>query len=195
MKSQQLFYQFAFKPWAGHLKPTATGKKLIAAVMIAFVFASCDSGSDSKSSSPAAGTADITLTTTTGETFKLNGPCGWAYAGGVGYVGANQTGDPLKTFSVDTNLTSLPTATTTYTITNDVLDESPTKITMHFVKMNTSGSYTSFDGYIGSGNLTLAVDGNKVTANLAGITLKADSANAAPYNHDGALSGTLTFYK
>jgi hypothetical protein len=171
-------------------------KKLILAALVIGMFTSCG-GDDNNAPIYVApqGVANITLTTTGGEEFKLNGPCGWAYAAGVGYVGANQTGDPLKTFSVDTNLTALPATTTTYTITDDVLDEDPSKITMHFVKLTGGSDYTSFDGYVGSGTLTLVVTGNKVTADLSGITLEADDANPAPLNQDGTLSGTLTFYK
>jgi len=173
-------------------------KRLILAVAIIGLFTGC-SKDDNNNNVPAyvapQGIADITLTTTGGEEFKLNGPCGWAYAAGVGYIGANQTGDNLKTFSVDTNLTALPATTTTYTITDDVLDEDPTKITMHLVKFNGGSSFTSFDGYVGSGTLTLVVEGNKVTADLSGIDLEADAANPVPYTQDGTLSGTLKFYK
>lgn len=172
-------------------------KKLILAVAIIGMFANCDKSDDNATPiyvAPA-GVADVTLTTTGGEEFKLSGPCGWAYAGGVGYIGANQTGDNLKTFSVDTNLTALPATTTTYTITDDALDEDPTKITMHFVKFNGGSSFTSFDGYVGSGTLTLVVEGNKVTADLSGIDLEAADGNPAPYNLDGSLTGTLTCYK
>lgn len=170
-------------------------KKLIFTVFTIGLLTSCDSSSDSKSSASPAGRANITLTTTGGTEFKLEGPCGWAFAAGVGYIGANQEDDALKAFSVDTNLTELPSTTTTYTITDDVLDESPTKITMHFTKFNSGSSFTSFDGYVGSGTLTLVVSGNKVTADLSGIRLKADTANPAPYNQNGTLSGTLEFYK
>lgn len=173
-------------------------RNAIAAVSVIAMFVSCDKGDDNDSvplvQNPA-GIADITLTTTGGTEFKLNGPCGWAYAAGVGYIGANQADDALKTFSVDTNLTELPSETTTYTITDDVLDEDPSKITMHFVKFNSGSSFTSFDGYVGSGTLTLVVNGNQVTANLSGITLEAETTNVAPYNLDGALSGTLKFFK
>lgn len=161
------------------------------------MFTACDKDDDNNaggSNTPPAGVANITLTTTGGAEFKLNGPCGWAFAGGVGYIGANQEGDALKTFSVDTNLTALPTETTTYTITDDVLDEAPNKITMHFTQFSGS-SFTSYDGFVGSGTLTLVVNGNEITADLSGIDLEAETGNPAPYNVDGTLSGALKFYR
>lgn len=141
------------------------------------------------------GVADITLTTTSGAEFKLNGPCGWAYAAGVGYIGANQENDALKTFSIDTNLAELPTTTTTYTITDDALDEDPTKVTMHLVQFNGGGGFTSFDGYSASGTVEFVVNGNEVTVDLSGISLEADESNVAPYNQNGILSGTLKCYR
>lgn len=173
-------------------------RKLILGMAIIGMFIACDKDDDSNggsSNTPSAGVADITLTTTGGDEFKLHGPCGWAFAGGVGYIGANQEDDALKTFSVDTNLTTLPTETTTYTITDDVTDEDPAKITMHFVKFNGGSSFTSYDGYAGSGTLTLVVNGDEITADLSGIDLEAETGNPAPYNVDGALSGTLKFYR
>lgn len=162
------------------------------------LFSACDKDDDSSSQAPIyqppAGVANITLTTTGGTEFKLNGPCGWAYAGGVGYIGANQENDPLKTFSIETNLAALPTQTTTYTITDDALDEDPTKVTMHFVKFSGS-SYTSFDGYSASGTVEFVVNGNEVTVDLFDISLEADESNAAPYNQNGTLSGTLKCYR
>lgn len=160
------------------------------------MFGACDKGDDDVQTfyQPPSGTADITLTTTGGTEFKLNGPCGWAYAAGVGYVGANQLNDSSKAFSIDTNLTELPTETTTFTITNDILDENPLKVSVHFIDYEGSG-YTSFDGYIGSGTVTFVVEGSKVTVNLAGVTLAPDSVNDAPYNQNGELTGTLTFYR
>ena len=172
-------------------------KKLLLFAAIIGMFTACDKGDDNVQNfyQAPSGTADITLTTTPGGTeFKLNGPCGWAYAAGVGYVGANQLNDSSKAFSIDTNLTELPTETTTFTITNDIFDEDPLKVSIHFIDFEDSG-YTSFDGFIGSGTVTFVVEGNKVTVNLAGVTLRADDANDAPYNQDGALTGTLTFYR
>lgn len=171
-------------------------KKLILMAAILGVFSACskDDNAPPYYAAPA-GLADITLTTTEGTEYKLNGPCGWAYAAGVGYIGANQSDNSLKAFSADTNLTTLPTVTTTYTLTDDILDEDPTKITMHITEFNGGSSFTSWDSYVGSGTLTLVVTGNKVTADLSGISLHAADNNEAPYNFNGTLSGTLTFYR
>ncbi|MEO8234974.1 MAG: hypothetical protein ABI549_06130 [Flavobacterium sp.] len=53
-----------------------------------------------------------------------------------------------------------------------------------------------------SGTLTLVVDGNKTTANLAGITLYPyqgnpifSTGNTGAFANNGALTGTLVFYK
>jgi hypothetical protein len=189
---------FLTKLCAINLKKLKMTRKLIFAALIIGMFTGCSEGDDNNNQPiyvAPQGVANITLTTTDGEEFKLNGPCGWAYAAGVGYIGANQENDNLKTFSVDTNLTALPATTTTYTITDDVLDEAPNKITMHLVKFNGGSSFTSFDGFVGSGTLTLVVEGNKVTADLSGIDLAADESNPSPFTQDGTLTGTLTFYK
>ncbi|SCY48314.1 hypothetical protein [Flavobacterium caeni] len=141
-----------------------------------------------------AGTADVTLTMTGGSTYELDGPCGWAYAGGVGYVGANQTDNSLKTFSIDTNLTELPSVTTTFTLTDDALDEDPTKARIHLTEF-VGSSFVSWDSTTASGQVTFAVNGNEVTVDLSGITLEAESSNDVPYDNNGTLSGTLKFYK
>lgn len=171
-------------------------KLVLLAALIAI--SACSKDDDNNNPAPfyqaPSGVADITLTTTGGAEFKLNGPCGWAYAGGVGYIGANQENDALKTFSIDTNLTELPTTTTTYTITDDALDEDPAKVTMHLVQFS-GGGFTSFDGYSASGTVEFVVNGNEVTVDLSGIRLEADEGNVAPYNQDGILSGTLKCYR
>lgn len=171
-------------------------KKLILLAAVIGLFTACDKEDDNATPYYVApqGTAEVTLTMTGGATYKLDGPCGWAYAAGVGYVGANQNNNSLKTFSIDTNLTSLPTETTTFTLTDDALDESPTKARVHLTEF-VGGSYISWDSTPTSGEVTFTVNGNEVTVNLAGITLEADAVNNAPNDQNGALSGTLKFYR
>lgn len=172
-------------------------RKLFLLAAVVGLFTACDKDDDNNQipyyAAPA-GTADITLTMTGGGTYELNGPCGWAYAAGVGYVGANQSGNSLKTFSITTNLESLPTATTTFTLTDDVFDEAPDKARMHLTEF-VGGGFLSWDSTTASGTVTFVVTGNQVTVDLSDITLEAEGTNAAPYNNNGTLSGTLKFYR
>lgn len=180
-------------------------KKILALLLFSVIILSCDKGDDSNSSStnPGQGIANITLTAG-GEEFKINGPCGFASAGGAKYIGANQEGNNLRTFSSYFNITELPSTTTTYTLVEDVLDEDPLHITMNVTELSGSNSsiLTEWSSTDSSGTLTLVVDGNKVTANLAGITLAPGTGgfgftngNVGAFANNGILTGTLTFYK
>lgn len=145
------------------------------------------------------GKADITLTAG-GEQYKIQGPCGWASAGGTRYIGANEASNSLKTFSVFFNLENPPAKTTTYTLTGDSFDEDPGHITMNITEIKSGGmfEYTSTNT---SGKLTLVVSGKKITVNLDGIILKPTtesmiykSLNTGAFSQPGTLSGTLEFY-
>lgn len=140
------------------------------------------------------GEADITLTLTNGEVYQLSGPCGWATAMGVNYIGANHSSNNLKTFSTNFNIPELPSQTTTYVLVDDQLDEDPTHIWMNITEFSGS-SWIEWTSHDASGSLTLVVQGNKVTADLNNITLENGSSNASPFNANGTLSGTLTLYK
>jgi hypothetical protein len=176
-------------------KFTRVSNKLILFAMIIGMFTACDKDDNNAPTYVAPqGVADITLTTTGGTEFKIAGPCGWAVAGGLNYIGANHATNNLKVFAATFNIPVLPTTTTSYTLVDDSSDEDPTHITMSLTEIVDGGfrEWTSFDG---SGTLTLVVEGNKVTANLAGINLEKGSGNLAPYNQNGALTGTLKFYR
>jgi hypothetical protein len=140
------------------------------------------------------GSATITLTLTNSEVYQLSGPCGWAVAGGVNYIGANHSTNSLKTFSAYFNISELPSQTTSYTLVQDQLDTDPTHIWMNITEIIGSSwiEWTSTDA---SGTLTLVVQGNKITADLSEITLESGSSNASPYDANGTLSGSLTLYK
>ena len=147
------------------------------------------------------GQADITLTMPAGEVYQLNGPCGWASAAGTNYIGANHASNNLKTFSSYFNISELPAQTTSYTLVEDGTDTDPTHITMNITEIN-GDTLTAWHSKTTSGTLTLVVNGNVVTANLAGITLYPEtnpgfftSGNVGAFSNNGALSGTLTFYK
>lgn len=140
------------------------------------------------------GQANITLTLTNGEVFQVNGPCGWATSMGVNYIGANHASNSLRVFETTFNIDELPDQTTTYTLVDDQFDTDPTHIYMNITEImgSTWVEWTSHDL---SGQLTLVVQGNTVTANLNGIALESGSSNASPFNANGVLSGTLTLYK
>lgn len=189
-------------------------KAIISYVLIAFfglLTVSCDSNNDDAPApapipSPQAGTADITVTAG-GQQFKVVGPCGWAAAGGANYIGANHAANSLRTFSSFFNITQLPTVTTTYTLVDDETDTNPTHITMHVSEIvpangSTPAKLIEWTSKDNSGTLTLVVNGNTVTANLAGITLYPydgvgiyANGNVGPYAGNGIMSGTLTFYR
>lgn len=144
------------------------------------------------------GKADITLTAG-GEQYRIQGPCGWASAGGARYIGANEASNSLKTFSAFFNLENPPTQTTTYILVGDSFDEDPGHITMNVTEIKNGGmfEYTSTNT---SGKLTLEVSGKKITVKLDGITLKPTtenpiykSLNTGAFSQPGTLSGTLEF--
>jgi hypothetical protein len=180
--------------------------KTILAIAILSLFAISCSKDDDKTNSPSTskeGIAAITLTAG-GQTFTINGPCGWASAGGTKYIGANQSDNNLKVFAAYFNIQELPTQTTTYALVEDVLDTNPNHITMNITEMTTGTlpKITQWNSSNYSGNLKLVVEGNKVSANLAGIILKAGkgatgfiNGNTGAFAANGTLSGTLTFYR
>ena len=147
-----------------------------------------------------AGAANITLTAG-GEQYKINGSCGWAVVMGSRYIGAKDEANSLKTFSTFFNINELPTATTTYTLVANQNDTAPNHIWMNITEIRGGGlfEYTSSDT---SGTLTLKVEGNKVSVDLAGIVLKPSTnsgaytnLNVGAFSNPGTLSGTLVFYK
>lgn len=146
------------------------------------------------------GVANIILTAG-GQEFKLKGPSGWAVAGDVHYIGANQSDNQLRTFSSYFNISEMPAATTTYTLVEDDSDTDPTHITMNITELAGS-KLTEWSSKNTSGKLRLVVEGKKITANLEGITLYAQTesglfinGNTGAFANDGFLTGTLTFFK
>ena len=177
-------------------------KKVVLFLSVAIVTISCNKD-DNVATTSGEGTANIVLTAG-GQQFTINGPCGFANAGGVKYIGANQSDNNLRAFSANFNITDLPTSTTTYTLVDDSLDENPTHITMSLTEISTSNppKLTGWNSTEFSGNLTLVVTGNKYTVDLAGITLAPneptsgfENGNVGAFANNGTLTGTLTFYK
>ncbi len=180
------------------------GLLYVVTTMLSVLMFSCDKDDNNGGVAPLAqspaGVADITLTAG-GQEYKINGPCGWAVAAGMKYIGANQADNNLKTFSSYFNIDALPTVTTTYTLVEDSSDTDSTHITMHITEIS-GNVLTAWNSKTTSGILTLVVEGNKVTANLAGITLYPEtnpgvftSGNVGAFANNGAMTGTLTFYK
>lgn len=173
-------------------------------VMFSVLCVSCDNAEDSNNDSPPTtndvGTANIILTAG-GQEFKIEGPCGWASVTDVNYIGANQADNKLRTFSSYFNIAQPPTITTTYTLVGDSKDIDSNHITMNITEI----SGTTLISWISkntSGTLTLVVDGNKLTANLEGITLYPQTesgfftnGNTGAFANNGVLTGTLTFYR
>jgi hypothetical protein len=169
-------------------------------LIVLYAAMACGKTETATPATPTAGTADITLTAG-GQEFKIKGPCGWASAGGTNYIGANHTDNNLRTFSAFFNIATLPSTTTTYILVDDALNTDPTHITMSISEISGS-KLTEWSAGNTSGKLTLVVSGNKITANLSGITLQpATSAgaftlgNVGAFANPGVLTGTLTFYK
>jgi hypothetical protein len=148
-----------------------------------------------------AGVASVTVTSGT-KTTTLIGSCGWASAAGVKYIGAQDQTNSLKALEASFNIQSLPSQTTTYTlVAYDMNDTDPTHVSMSFSEQIGSG-LLSWSSTSASGNITVAVSGTKVTVNLAGISLAAQTnsgfytnLNTGEYANPGVLSGTLVFYK
>lgn len=177
-------------------------------VMLSILSVSCNPEDNNTGTAPAAqpiaGAANIILTAG-GQEFKVVGPCGWATAAGLNYIGANQGDNNLRTFFANFNIAQLPTTTTTYTLVADNnTDTNPTHITMSIGEVTTGSNpvSTSWNSKSTSGTLTLVVDGNKVTVNLAGITLYPQTnsgfytnGNTGAFANNGALTGTLVFYR
>lgn len=176
-------------------------------IMLSILSISCDNSeseeNDIDTQIPGEGIANIILTAG-GQEFKIVGPCGWASAMGVNYIGANHESNKLRVFAANFNITKLPTVTTSYTVVEgSSADADPTHIAMSISEISGNNTIlTSWSSKATSGKLTLTVSGNKVTADLAGITLYPQTnsgfytnGNTGAFANNGALTGTLTFYK
>lgn len=145
--------------------------------------------------------ATITLTSGS-KTTTITGSCGWATAGGVNYIGAHDTNKELRIFEATFNIQDPPAQTTTYTLTAyDVNDTNPAHVSMSIAEQIGNG-LLEWDSSNSSGTVTLVVTGNKVTVDLSGVTLAAQTnsgfytnLNVGDYANPGVLTGTLTFYK
>jgi len=166
--------------------------------------ASTNSGSNTSTPTPTTGVSVANITVTTGSvTTLLTGPCGWVVASGVNYIGANDQTKTQRAFNINFNFPNPPSQTTTYSIvassSNDGINTSI--VDMSFTEIAGS-NLLSWSSTNTSGSITLVVSGNKVTVNLAGITLKAQTnsgfftnLNVGELAKPGVLSGTLIFYK
>ncbi len=178
-------------------------KNLIFLFLPLFITLACrnDDRNNAEEENAQPGTAAITLTAS-GEAYKITGPCGWATVAGQRYIGANDSGNSLKTFSTYFNIDELPAVTTSYILVKDMNDTDPAHIWMNISEIRGGGlfEYTSNNS---SGILTLKVEGKKVTVDLSGIVLQPTtgpsgaftSLNTGAFSHPGTLSGNLVFYK
>jgi hypothetical protein len=189
-------------------------KTIISVLSILIMFSSCkkktpaeetekpvsSSATSTTSGSNPASVASVSLTSGT-KTTTLSGSCLWSNSSvGRRYITSQDQNRSLRVLHIPFNVSTLPTQTTTYSLVPyDANDTDPTHIFMSFTEQIGSGY---FSWYSKSGSLTLVVTGNTLTANLAGITLEADTVqsgftnlNVGEYAKPGALSGSLTFYK
>lgn len=161
-------------------------------------------GTTTSAPTPTTGVSVANITVTTGSvTTRLTGPCGWAVAGGVNYIGANDQTLTQRAFAINFNIPNPPSQTTTYSIVASASNNgtSANIVDMSFAEIagNSSLAWNSSNS---SGSVTLVVSGNKVTVNLSGITLTAQTnsgfftnLNVGELAKPGVLSGTLVFYK
>ncbi len=167
---------------------------------------STGTGSGSTTSAPTPtnppSVANITVTSGT-VTTTITGPCGWAVAGGVNYIGANDQVLTQRAFAINFNVPNPPSQTTTYSIVASASNNgtSANIVDMSFAEIagNSSLAWNSTNN---SGSVALTVSGNKVTVNLSGITLTAQTnsgfftnLNVGELAKPGVMSGTLVFYK
>jgi hypothetical protein len=142
------------------------------------------------------------IVTAGGQNFTLNGACGWAVAGGVHYIGAQDATVGTRALEIDFNVDELPTQTTTYTIVqNDYTNTNPTEVSISIAEI-TGNTLTSWKSSATSGTLTVVVTGNKISIDLSAIVLDPEqpssfytNGNVGAFSQSGIMSGTLTFYK
>lgn len=166
--------------------------------------ANTSGGSTTSAPTPTTGVSIANITVTTGSvTTTLTGPCGWAVAGGVNYIGANDQTLTQRVCAINFNIPNPPSQTTTYSIVASASNNgtSANIVDMSFAEI-AGNSLLEWSSTNTSGSVTLVVSGNKVTVNLAGITLKAQTSsgfftnlNVGELAKPGVLSGTLVFYK
>ncbi len=162
------------------------------------------SGSNTSTPTSTTGVSVANITVTSGSaTTTITGPCGWAVAGGVHYIGANDQALNQRAFAINFNIPDPPSQTTTYSI---VASSSNNGTSANLVDMSFSeiagNSLLSWESVNNSGSVTLTVSGSKVTINLSGITLKAQTnsgfftnLNVGELAKPGIMSGTIVFYK
>lgn len=166
--------------------------------------ANTSGGSTTSAPTPTTGVSIANITVTTGSvTTTLTGPCGWAVAGGVNYIGANDQTLTQRVCAINFNIPNPPSQTTTYSIVASASNNgtSANIVDMSFAEI-AGNNLLEWSSTNTSGSVTLVVSGNKVTVNLAGITLKAQTSsgfftnlNVGELAKPGVLSGTLVFYK
>ncbi len=179
------------------------------AILLAILILSCSK--DKETTTPdqntiPAGTADIKITA--GQVNKtIVGTCGWSNVQGVNFVAAKDNNNSTRILNIDFNIPAPPSETTTYII-KSASDNStdPKHVKMSFTEIvgNTLfiwNSNTDLSLFLNK-QLKVVVEGNKVSIDLNGITLKAQTdaglftnGNVGEFAKVGELTGTLIFYK
>lgn len=170
--------------------------KLILPILIVLI--ACTKKDDNKkttnSNGNPAGIAKLVLKYET-DSIVLNGSCGWASAGGVKYIGCKDDNNSLRVVDITFNIDELPNSNTTYNIkATDFSDTLKSNVNLNFTEM-IGGTFVEWNSNDNSGNITLVIEGKKVTANLVNIKLSAGTDNAVKYNKEGTLNGNIVFYK
>ncbi|MET6996276.1 hypothetical protein [Chitinophaga defluvii] len=170
------------------------------------------------------GTINATLTAG-GKEFKVVGACGTLEAGygdkKIKKIAGNHGAVPTRAMTISFVNNELPAKTTKYTIVKakkigEAPDPDPTHVTIWVgeiinkyengqIVSTTNTSWTSDNN---SGQITINVNGNKMTVNLEGITLKPRTAadnpfpskldvlgNTGAFASNGKLSGTIDISK
>jgi len=170
------------------------------------------------------GTINATLTAG-GKEFKVIGACGTLEAGygdkKVKQIAGNHGEVPTRAMTISFVNNELPTKTTKYTIVKakkmgEAPDADATHVTIwigEIINKYENGQIvsitnTSWTSDNNSGQITINVTGNKITANLQGITLKPRTAadnpfpskldvlgNTGAFANAGKLSGTIEISK
>ncbi|QEC44583.1 hypothetical protein [Pseudobacter ginsenosidimutans] len=170
------------------------------------------------------GTVNATLTAG-GKEFKVTGSCGTLEAGfgdkKVKKIAGNHKEVPTRAINITFLDNQLPTKTTKYTIVKarkigEARDTDPSHVTIWIGEIINkyeagkivSTTNTSWYSSNNSGQITINVNGNKITASLDGIVLKPRTAadnpipskldvlgNTGAFASDGKLSGTIDIAK
>ena len=179
------------------------------AILLAVLTLSCSKDEETttpKQQTSPAGTADLKITA--GQANKtIVGTCGWSTAQGVNFVAAKDNSNSTRVLNINFNIPTPPSETTTYIIksaSDNSTDPKHVKMSFSEIVGNTLfewNSNTAIQLFLNK-QLKVVVEGNKLSIDVNGISLKAQTdaglftnGNVGEFAKNGELSGTLIFYK